>query len=67
MVERALRRMGQELRTTFVLFELEGLSGREIGEILRCPEATVWRRLHDARRIFRETVDDEPIQIGGRR
>jgi len=67
MVERALARMSQELRATFVLFELEGLSGKHVGEVLDCPEATVWRRLHDARRIFRETLDDQPIKIGGRR
>jgi RNA polymerase sigma-70 factor (ECF subfamily) len=65
MVERALARMGHELRVTFVLFELEGLSGKQVAEILRCPEATIWRRLHDARRIFRDTLGPEPLQIGG--
>lgn len=56
MVERALGRMGDELRVTFVLFELEGHSGKEVAEILRCPEATIWRRLYAARRIFRESL-----------
>jgi RNA polymerase sigma-70 factor (ECF subfamily) len=67
MIERALARMGHDLRATFVLFELEGLSGKQVAEILRCPEATVWRRLHDARRIFRDTIDPETVQIGGRK
>lgn len=67
MVERALARMGRDIRVTFVLFELEGLSGKQVAEILGCPEATVWRRLHDARRIFRDTLDPEPLQIAGSR
>ena len=65
MVERALTRMGSDIRSTFVLFELQGLSGKQVAEILRCPESTVWRRLHDARRIFRDTLDGEPTQTGG--
>ena len=65
MVERALARMGSDIRSTFVLFELQGLSGKQVAEILRCPESTVWRRLHDARRIFRDTLDGEPTQTGG--
>jgi RNA polymerase sigma-70 factor, ECF subfamily len=67
MVEHALARMGRDLRVTFVLFELEGQSGKQVAEILGCPEATVWRRLHDARRIFRDTLDAGPAQIGGDR
>jgi RNA polymerase sigma-70 factor, ECF subfamily len=65
MVERAIARMGSDMRATFVLFELEGLSGKQVAEILRCPESTVWRRLHDARRIFRDTLEGEPTQTGG--
>jgi RNA polymerase sigma-70 factor, ECF subfamily len=65
MVARALARMGSDIRSTFVLFELEGLSGKQVAEILRCPESTVWRRLHDARRIFRETLEGAPSQTGG--
>ena len=65
MVERAIAHMGSDMRSTFVLFELEGLSGKQVAEILRCPESTIWRRLHDARRIFRETLEGEPTQTGG--
>jgi DNA-directed RNA polymerase specialized sigma24 family protein len=32
---------------------MEGLPGKQIAEIVKCPEATVWRRLHYARRTFR--------------
>lgn len=53
----ALDRMGERLRLVFVLYEMEGLSGKQIAEIAGCPEATVWRRLHDARRLFRAALD----------
>jgi DNA-directed RNA polymerase specialized sigma24 family protein len=39
-------------REVFVLFELEGLDGEAIARILRCPPATVRRRLHYARTEF---------------
>ena len=60
LVERALDRMGPGHRLVFVLFEMEGLRGRQVAEIAGCPEATMWRRLHDARRLFREELGLEP-------
>ncbi len=55
----ALDRMGEKLRLVFVLYEMEGLSGKQIADIAGCPEATVWRRLHDARRLFRTALDTD--------
>jgi RNA polymerase sigma-70 factor, ECF subfamily len=52
----ALRRMTDAERLVFVLCELQGLSGRQIAETIGCPVATVWRRLHYARRRFRDSV-----------
>jgi RNA polymerase sigma factor (sigma-70 family) len=52
----ALERMNEGDRLVFVLYEFEGLPGKQIAEIADCPEATVWRRLHYARRIFRDVV-----------
>jgi RNA polymerase sigma-70 factor (ECF subfamily) len=57
----ALDRMGEGLRLVFVLYEMEGLSGKQIAEIAGCPEATVWRRLHDARRLFRTALDVDAV------
>ncbi len=54
---RALEALTEAERVVFVLFELEGLSGKEIAEILKRPEATVFRRLHDARKRFRAAVE----------
>lgn len=65
MVQAALDRMSDKNRLVFVLFEMEGLSGKAVAEIAGCPEATVWRRLHDARRVFRETSGLEPSSSGG--
>jgi RNA polymerase sigma-70 factor (ECF subfamily) len=52
----ALGRMKPHHREVFVLYELEALSGEEVAAILGCPEPTVWRRLHHARREFEALV-----------
>ena len=59
-IEQALSALSETERAVFVLYEMEGVPGKEIAEIVKCPEATVWRRLHYARRTFREAlgVDD---------
>lgn len=43
-------------RAVFVMFELEGLSCVEIGEMLGVPVGTVYSRLHAARASFQESV-----------
>ena len=55
-LERALTELSETERAVFVLYEMKGLAGRQIAEILECPEATVWRRLHYARRTFRNAL-----------
>ncbi len=49
-IQAALDGMKPAHRVVLVLYELEGLSGDEIRRIVGCPVATVWRRLHYARR-----------------
>jgi RNA polymerase sigma-70 factor (ECF subfamily) len=56
-VHLALQRLPPTLRETFVLFEMEGLPGKLVAEVLRCPEPTVWRRLHEARKAFTHAVN----------
>jgi len=58
-VEAALSKMSDRDRTVFVLYEMEGLPGKRIAEIVDSPEASVWRRLHGARQIFRSALEAE--------
>ena len=51
-IELALRQLSEKERTALVLYELEGLPGKQVAEILGCKEATLWRRLHYARQKF---------------
>jgi RNA polymerase sigma-70 factor (ECF subfamily) len=55
-IEAALSVLPEGERTVFVLYEMEGLSGKRISEIVECPEATVFRRLHYARQTFRRAL-----------
>jgi RNA polymerase sigma factor (sigma-70 family) len=64
-VNSTLDRMNEGERLVFVLYEFEGLPGKQIAAIADCPEATVWRRLHYARHIFRDGLGiSEPEAVG---
>jgi RNA polymerase sigma-70 factor (ECF subfamily) len=58
-IEAALGQMKSDERIVFVLFEMEGLKGEQIASIVGCPVATVWRRLHYARRAFSSAMGIE--------
>jgi len=58
LLEYALSRLRHSERLVFVLYELEGLSGKEVAEIAGIPEATVYTRLHYARRTFRAALGE---------
>jgi RNA polymerase sigma-70 factor (ECF subfamily) len=58
-LQAALGRLSEGERAVFVLYELEAASGKQIAEVLQCPEATVWRRLHYARRKVRSSLTGE--------
>jgi RNA polymerase sigma-70 factor, ECF subfamily len=65
-IEAALSTMPEKQRTVFVLYEMENVPGKQIAEILECPQPTVWRRLHDARRSFEQALEN-PSGAAGRR
>lgn len=54
LMEQALSRLEPELRSICLLREIEGLSYREIAQVLDIPEGTVASRLNRARRELKE-------------
>ena len=56
LLDEVLEQMAIELRTVFVLYELEELSMTEIAATLRIPQGTVASRLRRARADFRDRV-----------
>jgi RNA polymerase sigma-70 factor, ECF subfamily len=56
-VEAALDSLSEADRIAVVLYDLEGLPGKRVAEISGCNEATLWRRLHYARKKFVEALE----------
>jgi len=54
LLDYALARVEPELRSIFVLREIQGLSYREIAETIEIPEGTVGSRLNRARRELQQ-------------
>jgi len=54
----ALQKLSVKHRTTIVLYEIEGLSHKEIGNILKCSEGTVRSRLHYAKNELQNYLQD---------
>jgi len=52
-IRKALDALPPHHRTIIMLSDVEGLSYREIAEVLRCPMGTVMSRLHNARKQLR--------------
>jgi len=57
-VDRALARISEAKRITFLMAETEGLTCPEIAELLGVPVGTVWTRLHAARRELRAVLEE---------
>lgn len=56
-VQAALESLSEAERLALVLYDMEGLPGRQVAEILGCKEGTLWRRLHYARKKFVEALE----------
>lgn len=52
-VREAVQKLPPEFRSVVVLADLEGLSYKEIAEVLACPIGTVMSRLHRGRKLLR--------------
>jgi RNA polymerase sigma-70 factor, ECF subfamily len=56
----ALDRMPDEYRTALILYEIEGLSGEQVAELVGVQLGTIWVRLHRGRaRLLRELSREE--------
>ena len=55
-VQEALLRLPPDLRMATVLYDIEGLSYKEIAATLNIPEGTVKSRIHRARSALRERL-----------
>ncbi len=55
---KALEGLPKDLRTVFVLHEVESLSYQEVANVVGCPIGTVMSRLHRARRRLLSTLSD---------
>lgn len=55
-IYQVLDRMNEGYRTLLILFEMEELSGEEIAELTGLKLATVWVRLHRARKQFAQEL-----------
>ncbi|OGL19565.1 MAG: hypothetical protein A3F92_03680 [Candidatus Rokubacteria bacterium RIFCSPLOWO2_12_FULL_71_22] len=55
-IRRALARLPEHHRTIIMLGDLEGLTYREIAEVLGIPMGTVMSRLHNARKRLRDAL-----------
>jgi RNA polymerase sigma-70 factor, ECF subfamily len=58
-VHRVLKQLPLEQREVAVLYELEGVEGREIGELIGIPLGTVWTRLAQARKSVEKLMRRE--------
>ncbi len=58
LVRDILSEMTEKKRSVFMLFELEGLPGQQVADIVGCPLDTMWTRLFHARREFKEKLSE---------
>lgn len=56
LVYEAMQKLPFKQREVFALYELEGLDGAAIADMVGVPVGTVWTRLHHARQAFEKSV-----------
>lgn len=56
-LHQAITELPPELRAPLVLCDMEELPGAEAARVLDLREGTLWRRLHEARKLLREKME----------
>ena len=63
-ITRAFDDLSEEARTMVLLADVEELSYREIAEVVGCPIGTVMSRLHRARKVLQQSLQQHAEQLG---
>jgi RNA polymerase sigma-70 factor (ECF subfamily) len=63
-VRSALDELPEHFRLAVLLSDVEGLSYKEIAEVMGCPVGTVMSRLHRARKILQASLRDHAQALG---
>ena len=63
-VRAALEALPEHYRLAIVLSDVEGLSYKEIADVMDCPVGTVMSRLHRARKTLQLTLRDQAVALG---
>ena len=56
----AVDELPHDLRVAYVLCDLEDMAGVEAARVIGVRAGTLWRRLHEARRMLRDAIEAEP-------
>jgi len=63
-IEKALAQLPEEMRLAILLADVEGLSYKEISQVLQWPAGTVMSRLHRGRQKLRKYLKKYAQQLG---
>jgi RNA polymerase sigma-70 factor (ECF subfamily) len=63
-VRGALEALPEHFRMVVVLSDVEGLSYKEIADVMGCPVGTVMSRLHRARKMLQESLHQHAVDMG---
>jgi RNA polymerase sigma-70 factor (ECF subfamily) len=63
-VQRALDALPADFRTAVVLCDVDGLSYKEIAEVMDCPVGTVMSRLFRGRRLLQTSLEQFAVEQG---
>ena len=63
-IERAIDTLSDDYRMVILLCDVQGLSYREIADILGCPIGTVMSRLHRARKVLQKELLEQAQLLG---